>query len=80
MLRRLEDRIEELCAKVIPVRGTGEFEPTIAELKAALHEQTERMRKSAALAAVNKTPPTDRRRSSSETAPINSRPRLDPRV
>jgi hypothetical protein len=45
--RRLEDRIRELCAKVI-VAHEEEVGPAIADLKAALHEHNTRLRKLAA--------------------------------
>jgi hypothetical protein len=41
--RRLEDRIRKLCAEAV-VAGSNEFNPTLAQLKAALHEHTERLR------------------------------------
>lgn len=66
MLRRLEDRIQELCAKVVAVRGTEEFEGIIKELQSALREQSERLRQLAASAAINKRFPPDRRHSGSE--------------
>jgi hypothetical protein len=46
--RRLEDRIRELCAKAIAAPGGDELEPALSELKAALHEHTERLRQLAA--------------------------------
>jgi hypothetical protein len=49
MRRRLEDRIGELCAKAVKLRGTEGFDPAIAELKAALREHAERLRKMAAI-------------------------------
>ena len=45
--RRLDDRIRELCARVVSTQG-AEMESTIAQLKAALHEHNERLRKLAA--------------------------------
>jgi hypothetical protein len=45
--RRLEDRIRELCAKVI-VAHEEDVGPAIAELKCALHEHNDRLRKLAA--------------------------------
>jgi hypothetical protein len=42
--RRLEDRIRELCAKLIKAEDQ-DFESASAELKGALHEHTERLRK-----------------------------------
>jgi hypothetical protein len=46
--RRLEDRIRELCAKAVAA-PESDLEPVIGELKVALHEHTERLRKLAAL-------------------------------
>ena len=45
--RRLEDRIRSLCAKAVAV-GSGELNPILSDLKAALHEHTERLRTMAA--------------------------------
>lgn len=42
--RRLEDRIRELCVKVIKAREI-DFDPAIAELQAALREHAARLRK-----------------------------------
>ena len=48
MRRPLEERIRVLCAKI--AAGGDELElPVIAELKSALHEHTERLRKLAAV-------------------------------
>jgi hypothetical protein len=45
-LRRLEDRIRALSAKVLATpESSPEFLPLIRELQAALKEQVERMRK-----------------------------------
>jgi hypothetical protein len=52
VLRRLEDRIRELCARVIITRGQ-ESETKLEELKAALAEHTERIRKAAILTLLN---------------------------
>ena len=46
--RRLEDRIRQLCAKAVAA-PESDLEPVITELKLALHEHTERLRKLAAL-------------------------------
>ena len=46
--RRLEDRIRQLCAKAVAA-AESDLEPVITELKLALHEHTERLRKLAAL-------------------------------
>ena len=45
MNRRLEDRIRELCAKVVVTPGTPEWNEILRELSEALHEHTRRMRK-----------------------------------
>jgi hypothetical protein len=45
--RRLEDRIRQLCADAVAAPAS-DLEPVITELKAALHEHTERLRKLAA--------------------------------
>jgi hypothetical protein len=47
LARRFEDRIRNLCAKVIAAHE-DEVAPTISELKAALHEHNQRLRKLAA--------------------------------
>ena len=62
MLRRLEDRIRELCAKTLIARGP-ELQATLAELTSALHEHNERLRQVAALKLVsgeNSSPPERR--------------------
>jgi hypothetical protein len=62
VLRRLEDRIRELCAKTLIARGP-ELQPVLADLKSALHEHTERLRQSAVLklvSAENNSPPERR--------------------
>ena len=45
MNRRLEDRIRELCAKVLVNPSTPEWNEILRELSTALHEHTRRMRK-----------------------------------
>ena len=45
--RRLEDRIRELCAKAVAAKD-GDLDPTLAELREALHEHNVRLRKLAA--------------------------------
>ena len=45
--RRLDDRIRELCAKIVAAQDS-EVELTISELKSAVHEHTVRLRKMAA--------------------------------
>ncbi len=51
MLRRLEDRIRELC-RITLAASEDELEPIILELKAALHEHSQRLRKMAAIKLV----------------------------
>jgi len=36
----LEDRIRELCVKVIATKDGDDLDPTLLELKAALHEHS----------------------------------------
>ena len=45
--RRLEDRIRDLCLQAVDSE-TEEFKLVLEQLKAALHEHTERLRKLAA--------------------------------
>ena len=47
MLRRLEDRIRELCALAVAAEDP-ELEVVLAELQAALRQHTERLRRMAA--------------------------------
>lgn len=47
MLRRLEDRIRELCAKTLTAQGAADLEPILSELNSALHQHMERLRKTA---------------------------------
>jgi uncharacterized coiled-coil protein SlyX len=44
---RLEDRIRELCAKAVALPESEELNEVLAELKSALSEHTERIRKMA---------------------------------
>src|SRR5580698_3958324 len=63
MLRRLEDRIRELCAKTITARGSEELEPVLCKLKIALNEHTDRIRRAAIAKLVvggNGSPPERR--------------------
>jgi len=62
VLRRLEDRIRELCAKTLIARGP-DLQAALTELKSALHEHTERLRQVAALKLLsgeNNSPPERR--------------------
>jgi len=45
MLRRLEDRIRNLCAKAVASEDTPEFQEVLEQLRAALHEHNMRLRK-----------------------------------
>ncbi len=54
VLRRLDDRIRDLCAKAIHARGP-DLELVFAELKSALHEHTERLRNAATLRLLKKS-------------------------
>jgi hypothetical protein len=62
VLRRLEDRIRELCAHAIIARG-HELENTLEKLKSALAEHTDRIRQTAIQKLLNpgKHHPPDRR-------------------
>ena len=46
MLRRLEDRIRILCAKAVASADSPELYKVFEQLRAALHEHNERLRKS----------------------------------
>lgn len=62
--QRLDDRIRELCSKVVDTRD-GELEPLLTKLKTALREHTVQMRKLAAESLIGKTPTMNRRDRSS---------------
>jgi hypothetical protein len=53
VLRRLDDRIRDLCTRAIKARG-ADLESVFAELKFALHEHTERLRNAATLRLLKK--------------------------
>jgi len=57
MLRRLEDRIRELCAKAVKKQDPAELNKVLEELRAALREHTQRLRHS----AVNPPLPPEKR-------------------
>ncbi len=44
-MRRLEDRIRSLCARAIQTEGEEELRPLLNELRAALRDHVERIRK-----------------------------------
>ena len=46
MLRRLEDRIRDLCANAVASQDSPELHEVFEQLRAALHEHIERLRKS----------------------------------
>lgn len=60
--RRLDDRIRELCLKALTAEDC-EMEAVFSELKSALREHTERLRKLLAIKLVNrsKDQPLERR-------------------
>jgi hypothetical protein len=58
----LDDRIKELCSKAVATPPSPELEKTLEELKKALREHTERLRKTAALYPF----PPERRRSAKQ--------------
>ncbi|PYX70086.1 MAG: hypothetical protein DMG78_19950 [Acidobacteria bacterium] len=61
--RRIDDRIRDLCAKVARSDG-NDYEPTLSELKAALREHTDGLRKMAVESLAKKAVPfKDRRKS-----------------
>ena len=45
MLRRLEDRIRNLCAKAVASEDTPELQEVLEQLRAALREHNVRLRK-----------------------------------
>jgi hypothetical protein len=56
--RRLDDRIRELCHRVVSASAEeGELEPLIEDLKSALREHNSRLRKLAAAKLANPFPP-----------------------
>jgi hypothetical protein len=57
--RRLEDRVRSLCAKA--AAGSGELNPILSDLKAALHVQTQRLRTMAASTLRREFPPERRK-------------------
>ena len=59
-MRRLEDRIRELCTRAIDTAEHAQFSEVIEELREALHEHTKRPRKLAA----SKIPNLERRKPS----------------
>jgi hypothetical protein len=61
--RRLDDRIRELCARVIASENSDELNLILPELRTAIHEATERLRlRAAATLMGNSKPPKERRK------------------
>jgi hypothetical protein len=61
--RRLDDRIRQLCAKVVAAKDSDELHMVLPELKSAIHESVERLR-IRAIAVLTGRPafPADRRK------------------
>jgi uncharacterized coiled-coil protein SlyX len=57
MLRRLDDRIRELCTKAVATPDSAELNKVITDLRAAMQEHTKRLRK----LAVRSSIPPERR-------------------
>jgi len=57
MTSRLEDRIKGLCAKAVALPDSDELNQVLAELKSALSEHTERIRKMAVEIVPNRRTP-----------------------
>jgi hypothetical protein len=64
--RRIDDRIRDLAAKVVTSEG-NDYKPALSELKAALREHTDRLRKMAAESLAKKAAPSKDRRKSGST-------------
>jgi hypothetical protein len=47
MLRRLDDRIRDLCARAVKSQDPAELHNIFSQLRAAFREHTERLRRSA---------------------------------
>ncbi len=63
MTRRLEDRIRNLCGRVIAAHDSDQLRAILSELESALHEHTERLRKTAGakLVSLKDNSPPERR-------------------
>jgi hypothetical protein len=48
--RRLDDRIRELCERLVALKGHDDFDRILPELNAALHQSIQRLRIRAAAA------------------------------
>ena len=63
-LRRLDDRIRELCARVIASRNAEELNLILPELRKAIHEATQRLRlRAVAILMGSPNQPNERRKS-----------------
>ena len=54
MNRRLEDRVRELCSRAVLARSEDELHTILQDLRAALHEHRNRLRKVAVFKLVEK--------------------------
>jgi hypothetical protein len=60
--RRLEDRIRELCAKATATKDQQELEIILTELRSAMHEALQRVRRRAiAILDIHSAKPSERR-------------------
>jgi hypothetical protein len=60
--RRLEDRIRELCAKATTTKDQQELEIILTELRSAMHEALQRVRRRAiAILDIHSAKPRERR-------------------
>jgi hypothetical protein len=57
MLRRLDDRIRELCAQAVATEDSSELDDILRELRASLQEHAKRLRES----ALSRPFPTEKR-------------------
>ena len=61
--RRLDDRIRQLCAKVVASKDADELHLVLPELKSAIHEAVERLRiRAIAMLTGRSSFPDDRRK------------------
>jgi hypothetical protein len=63
MNRRLEDRIRELCAAAIAAQNEDQLRPILLELKSALHEHGEKLKRTAVFKLVKQNEGLQERRS-----------------
>jgi hypothetical protein len=60
--RRLDDRIRELCARVVASEDPDELKLILPELRRAIHEATERLRLRAAATLIGGPLPKEKRK------------------